>query len=81
MPHATLSSHVQVIFMPPSHFSIFIVQRGTAMALIGIADGAIPALGIIPVIPMPIAVGFIIVPTMVWFLQVRLGPPDWQTEK
>ena len=29
MLHAIGSSHVQVIFMPPVHFSILIVQRGT----------------------------------------------------
>jgi hypothetical protein len=28
MVHAALSSQVQVIFMPPVHFSIFMVQRG-----------------------------------------------------
>ena len=28
MLQAALSSHVQVIFMPPVHFSIFMVQRG-----------------------------------------------------
>jgi len=31
MPHAAASSHEQVIFMPPVHFSIFMVQRGTIM--------------------------------------------------
>ena len=31
MLQAILSSQVQVIFMPPVHFSIFIVQRGTIM--------------------------------------------------
>jgi len=30
---ATGSSHEQVIFMPPVHFSIFMVQRGTIMKL------------------------------------------------
>jgi hypothetical protein len=28
MVHAALSSQMQVIFIPPVHFSIFIVQRG-----------------------------------------------------
>jgi hypothetical protein len=39
---ATGSSHEQVIFMPPVHFSIFIVQRGTIMKFgaAGVADGA-----------------------------------------
>ena len=31
MLQAILSSQVQVIFMPPVHFSIFMVQRGTIM--------------------------------------------------
>ena len=37
---AISSSHVQMIFMPPLHFSIFIVQRGTmAMPMLGIMPG------------------------------------------
>jgi hypothetical protein len=50
------SSQVQVIFMPPSHFSIFIVQRGIVIMFMpaGIADGA-------PIIPAPMpAVGAVI---------------------
>jgi hypothetical protein len=44
---ATSSSQVQVIFMPPLHFSIFIVQRGTmhiCMAL-GATPGILPDIG------------------------------------
>jgi hypothetical protein len=39
---ATASSHEQVIFIPPVHFSIFMVQRGTIMkfGIAGVADGA-----------------------------------------
>jgi hypothetical protein len=33
MPQCILSSHVHMIFMPPSHFSIFIVQRGIIIML------------------------------------------------
>ena len=46
------SSHSQVIFIPPAHFSTFMVQRGTIIMFgaIGIID-APP--GIVPV-PMPI---------------------------
>jgi hypothetical protein len=44
MPHATLSSHEQVIFMPPCIFSILKVQRGTISQL---------ELGIMPVAPIP----------------------------
>jgi hypothetical protein len=29
VPHETSSSHEHLIFMPPWHFSTFIVQRGT----------------------------------------------------
>ena len=35
------SGHAQVIFIPPSHFSIFIVQRGT----ISMPVGAMPIIG------------------------------------
>jgi hypothetical protein len=66
MAHAVASSQVQVIFMPPCIFSIFIVQRG-AMTMFGV-------MGVIPVIepgmPMPgavmpvAAIGFIIAVTM-----------------
>mgnify|MGYP000586643813 CR=1 FL=1 len=48
---AISSSQVQVIFMPPLHFSIFMVQRGTMH--ICMAPGAaigMPALGIEPLI-------------------------------
>jgi hypothetical protein len=31
MLHAALSSHEQMIFIPPVHFSILNVQRGTIM--------------------------------------------------
>jgi hypothetical protein len=41
------SSHVQVTFMPPAHFSIFIVQRGTMQSPCIIADmpGIWPCIG------------------------------------
>src|SRR2546425_4753048 len=35
IPAAILSSQVQVIFMPPVHFSIFMVQRGTIATFMG----------------------------------------------
>jgi hypothetical protein len=38
VPQAISSSHEQVIFMPPLHFSTFIVQRGSI--IIGPIDGA-----------------------------------------
>jgi hypothetical protein len=48
MVHDILSSHVQVIFIPPSHFSIVMVQRGIIIMFIpgGIVVGA-------PIVPMP----------------------------
>jgi len=48
MPADTASSHMQVIFMPPAHFSMVIVQRGTIIMFVpvGIVVGA-------PIGPMP----------------------------
>jgi hypothetical protein len=50
IPTATLSSLVQTIFMPPGHFSIFTVQRGTIIMFIPVegVDG-------MPIVPMPVA--------------------------
>ena len=49
-----LSSHLHVIFMPPLHFSIFIVQRGTIIpcGLAGIV--AVPPIAPCIMLPMPI---------------------------
>ncbi len=49
MLHAILSVQVQVTFMPPWHFSNFMVQRGTIIMFIpaGMPVG-------IPVVPMPV---------------------------
>jgi hypothetical protein len=52
MPADIASSQVQVIFMPPVHFSIAIVQRGTIIMFM--PAGAVAAAPIIPV-PMPMA--------------------------
>jgi hypothetical protein len=61
MPADTLSSHEQVIFMPPVHFSIAIVHRGTIIIFVppGIVAGApnMPAprpAGDIPATPIPV---------------------------
>jgi hypothetical protein len=50
MLQAIMSSQLQVIFMPPVHFSIFIVQRGIIMPLIAgfIVGMEAPMLDIIP---------------------------------
>jgi hypothetical protein len=59
-----LSSHEQVIFMPPVHFSIFKVQRGTISIAGGMVAGAprgeIPAPGL-PIAGIPMAVRSIII--------------------
>jgi hypothetical protein len=58
MPQAALSSQAQVIFMPPLHRSIFMVQRGTIIQLeaVGIPVG-VAALGM----PIP-GRAFIVMP-------------------
>jgi hypothetical protein len=55
MAHAISSSQMQWIFMPPAHFSIFSVQRGTMHILppAGMAEG-IPAPGIAAPLGIPI---------------------------
>jgi hypothetical protein len=59
--HAIASSQVQVIFMPPVHFSNFIVHRGTIIQLAGaIVGGALTPGMPIPGIPMLIPVRSII---------------------
>ena len=45
VPAAVSSSHVQVTFMPPVHFSSFMVQRGIMAMLV-------PMLGIMPGMPV-----------------------------
>jgi hypothetical protein len=54
MLQAIGSSQEQVIFMPPLHFSIFMVQRGT-MSMLGIIGAAVPPIGAdaMPGMPMP----------------------------
>ncbi len=56
MPTAILSSVEQYIFMPPSHFSIRTMQRGTIIMfdVPGIIDGLVIAPPVIPGIPIPI---------------------------
>jgi hypothetical protein len=56
---AALSSQVQVIFMPPVHFSIFMVQRGimSHCAPVGVLIGMLPG---VPMAGMFIAVRSII---------------------
>jgi hypothetical protein len=79
MAQAAGSSQVQVIFIPPWHFSIFIVQRGT-MTMFGIM-GVIPVIepGIpIPGIDIPVpAIGFIIAVTMIRSFFVPTDFSNW----
>jgi hypothetical protein len=65
------SSQVQVIFMPPAHFSILMVQRGTIIMFepVGIEVGDPIAPEVAPPMPMPIPIivarSIIIAPLMV----------------
>jgi len=61
MPTAILSSLVQWILIPPSHFSILIVQRGTIIMFIG--PGIVPVAGIVPpaIVGIPIPARSIII--------------------
>jgi hypothetical protein len=65
MPAAVASSQVQTMRMPPLHFSILILQRGTiAVFIIGPTAGiGIPMPAIVPGIPA--VMGLIIVLTMI----------------
>jgi hypothetical protein len=67
VPQATLSSQTQLIFMPPVHFSIVTLQRGTIIVgMLGIEPViGIPMPGIVPGIPMFVVIGFIIVVIMI----------------
>jgi hypothetical protein len=56
IPAATLSSQVQVIFIPPAHFSKAMVQRGTIIMFVPMPAGAAAGGPIItgaPAMPMP----------------------------
>jgi hypothetical protein len=70
MAAETLSSQTHMIFMPPSHFSKVIVQRGTMTmfvpgAIAGLPPivGCAPAMAAIPVVGRSI----IIMPFIAWF--------------
>jgi hypothetical protein len=52
MLHAIGSSQEQVIFIPPVHFSMVMVQRGT-MSMLGIIGAAVPPIGDAPIVGMP----------------------------
>jgi hypothetical protein len=74
MLHAILSSHEQVIFIPPLHFSIFMVQRGIIMP--GAAAGFI--VGMVAPIPIPDimpVIGFIVAVVMAKLLCFGIPTP------
>jgi hypothetical protein len=66
MAHTAGSEQIQVIFIPPAHFSIFIMQRGTMTVFI-------PDIPVGKAIPIPEVgvevegevIGFIIAVTMI----------------
>jgi hypothetical protein len=64
MVQAAASSQVQVIFIPPWHFSTFIVQRGT-ITMFGVAVGIPVPVGIDP--PMPVIAARSIIIAVVMF--------------
>jgi hypothetical protein len=73
MPAETLSSQTMVIFIPPSHFSKVILQRGTivmfAPAAVAPAGLVMPAGDDIP-IPVIIPIRSVIVPVIVLLLNL-----------
>ena len=74
MPAATWSSQVQVIFMPPCTFSIFMVQRGTIIMLGAAGMAPVPMPGMpmpgIPMPDMPVSVR----PIIIMFVMAELLP-------
>lgn len=80
MLHAIGSSQEQTIFMPPVHFSNFMVQRGTIIMFVpaGIPVGAVAPVGVI--MPMPdIMLRSIIIVAMVSLTPGSRAPPTQRT--
>jgi hypothetical protein len=67
MLHAVLSEQEQVSFMPPVHFSNFMVQRGTIIMFMA---GGMPMVAPMPVGPMPV-----IAPRSIIMVLVIGSPP------
>jgi hypothetical protein len=73
MLQAILSSHEQVIFMPPLHFSTFMVQRGTVIQFMPCGkDGALTGGVMRPGVAMPAIP--IVVRSMVLALDITRTP-------
>jgi hypothetical protein len=72
IPAETLSSHTQVIFIPPAHLAIVIVHRGTITMFVpaGVVDGA-PIIPAVPAIPIP----GIAIPTRSFIIAVDIVSP------
>jgi hypothetical protein len=70
IPIDAASSHEQVIFIPPSHFSILMEHRGTISQIVGTV---IPGIGAIP----PVIPGIIIPMRSIVIAPVMVLPPDW----
>ena len=64
MAQAAASVQVQVIFIPPAHFSIFILQRGT-ITMFGPMAGIGMPMPVLGVVVLAADIGFIIAVTMV----------------
>jgi hypothetical protein len=78
MVQAAGSSQAQVTFIPPAHFSTFIVQRGT-ITMFGVMPVGI-GIGIpMPMLPAPVValIGFIIAVTMIVSGRGRVGRTRW----
>jgi hypothetical protein len=82
MLQAMVSSHMQVIFMPPAHFSNLKVQRGTIIMFMPVGMPMVP----IPAVPMPAVPGIFIRSIIIAFIMVgspwivsgtgRIPPPQ-----
>jgi hypothetical protein len=81
IPAATLSSQVQVIFIPPAHFSKVMVHRGTIIMFMPMPAGDVagapimPAGPPMPMVAMPIPVRSVIIP-VIWLSLPVVAPPD-----
>jgi hypothetical protein len=80
MPADTLSSQTQVSFIPPSHSSIFVVQRGMIIMFMPV----VPVIGGFMLMPIP---GIIICRSIVIIMRIvsRIGwscfGAQWSTDK
>ena len=73
----TASSLVQVIFMPPAHFSILMVQRGTIIMFgpLGMVEG-------VPIVPVPVApMPIMLVRSIIMAPFIVVSPSRKSTEK